>query len=227
MVLTRTQQAAQEAEDSPNQRDQVHGLPGPDARRENSPPDSRHTSPESSQPDEDDQILEWQGVTLPQFDIPQWRKRDGVPIIVLRPTEFDAHIGPTNGSDNGSEDVGIDSQSDHTISDESDAPASEEDAPTSEEDAPASEEDAPPAEEDASASGEDVPASEEEAPASEEDEDDETPDIDDLHDPQDSQDPQIDPLTKDISDDDEDAYPTSLSIEGLPTGGFLSDLEVE
>ena len=66
----------------------------------------------------------WRGIPLPQFDIPTWRKRAGVPRVVLKPVSFDGRFIPTNHLDPGPEDVEPDSQSDHSVSEDSDAPAS-------------------------------------------------------------------------------------------------------
>ncbi|KAL8806150.1 MAG: hypothetical protein Q9182_001551 [Xanthomendoza sp. 2 TL-2023] len=226
MVLTRTQQRAQDANNPPHPE-----LSEPDAPSDDSPPDSRPTPPESSQADEEEQISEWQGLILPRFEIPQWRKRNGVPTIVLRPIEPDAFIGPTNGSDNELDDVGTDSQSDHTISDDSDAPASDQDDDDDDDD-----------DDDGLSNPQDFqapqdsqnprdPRDPQEPQGSREPQNPQEPqDPQVSQEPQEHQDPkgpQIGPLPKERSDDDEDVYPESISIEGLPIGGLLSDLEVE
>ncbi|KAL8774083.1 MAG: hypothetical protein Q9209_001191 [Squamulea sp. 1 TL-2023] len=87
----------------------------------------RYSSSESSEPDEATQIFEWHGIPLPQFEIPQWRTRAGVPTIVLKPLNVDARLIPTNGSHDPSEDPGTDSQSDHSISGDSNDIALEQD----------------------------------------------------------------------------------------------------
>ena len=95
-----------------------------DAHRE----ESRRSSPSSRspQPDEGIAISRWRGISLPEFDVPRWRKKAGVPTVVLRPIDIDTRFIPTNNPDGAPEDLDIDSDSDHSsISEDSDTPASD------------------------------------------------------------------------------------------------------
>ncbi|KAL8672014.1 MAG: hypothetical protein Q9168_003519 [Polycauliona sp. 1 TL-2023] len=84
----------------------------------------RHPSSRSPVPVEANQIFHWRGILLPQFHIPRWRKRNGVPTVVLKPIDIDARLIPTNNPNRVPEDVDTDSQGDHSLSEDSDAPVS-------------------------------------------------------------------------------------------------------
>lgn len=92
-------------------------------------------SSRSSEPDGGIPISRWRGIALPEFDVPRWRKKAGVPTVVLKPIDVHTRLIPTNNPDGTPEDVGVEDDSDYSsISEDSDAPASEftEDDPQSE-----------------------------------------------------------------------------------------------
>ncbi|KAL8733022.1 MAG: hypothetical protein Q9166_002420 [cf. Caloplaca sp. 2 TL-2023] len=141
MVVTRAQKVPNEAREASNEADpnqvspksgnrqqnldkekQFPGRPEREPRDGESQRNSRSSSSESSEPEEETQIFQWQGILLPQFEIPQWRTRAGVPAIVLRPVKLDDRIIPSNNLDQSPADVGTDSQSDHSPLDDPDAP---------------------------------------------------------------------------------------------------------
>ncbi|KAL9000179.1 MAG: hypothetical protein Q9169_001081 [Polycauliona sp. 2 TL-2023] len=97
------------------------------AKRNETARDTNHNRPSSQSPvpEEADQIHYWHGILLPQFDIPRWRKRAGVPTVVLERILFSVRFIPRNRSDHRSEDVHTDSQGEESFSEDSDAPASE------------------------------------------------------------------------------------------------------
>ncbi|KAL8842587.1 MAG: hypothetical protein Q9176_002544 [Flavoplaca citrina] len=80
----------------------------------------------SSEPDRGIPISRWRGTPLPEFDIPRWRKKAGVPTVVLKPIDVHTRLIPTNNPEGTPEDVQIEDGSDYSsISEDSDAPASE------------------------------------------------------------------------------------------------------
>ncbi|KAL8737972.1 MAG: hypothetical protein Q9181_001194 [Wetmoreana brouardii] len=62
-------------------------------------------------------LVQWHGITLPNFTTPKWRIRGGVPTLVLRAVDLEADADAARNNRAAVEDIREDSQSDHTIPD--------------------------------------------------------------------------------------------------------------
>lgn len=134
-IKTRAQKKKEEEKKALEEAKQKELSPNLDIQGQEEDPNPNHGgSSQSSEPDEATQIFRWRGIPLPQFHIPRWRIRAGVPTVVLKPINVDVRFVPTNDSSGSPEDVDIDSRSDYSVSENSDALVSDLDEDEEDED---------------------------------------------------------------------------------------------
>lgn len=127
-IKTRAQKKREEEAKALEEAEQKDPSPNPDIQRQEEDPNPNHSrSSPSSEPDEPTPISRWHGIPWPQFYIPRWRIRAGVPTVVLKPINVDARFVPTNDFSRSPDDVASDTQSSHSVSDDSDAATSDSD----------------------------------------------------------------------------------------------------
>ncbi|CAO1605679.1 hypothetical protein XANCAGTX0491_009185 [Xanthoria calcicola] len=127
-ITTRARKKREEEAKALEEAEQKDPSPNPDIQRQVEDPNSNHSrSSPDSEPDEATPISRWHGIPLPQFYIPRWRIRAGVPTVVLKPINVDTRFVPTNDFSGSPDDVAIDTQSSHSVSEDSDAATSDSD----------------------------------------------------------------------------------------------------